>query len=445
MGRAGPPAPVDRLDPDPQRQRRGRARRPRCEHGARLHPLRHRARIGAARRDRQLRHRPGLQAPGHRRLGRRHAELGQPHRLRPLRDALAPLRLRGPAEVRREGRGEQRVGRQRGERVLQLRAGLLPARLLAAELAEQRAAKREAKQKRTHRLGPHLYEESSLAAEVPLSDELGDLIGERCIEIAKRGDDVLAQVAEGLVKGDAPGALDGGFVAGADAELEPARRDLVHGHRALSHRDRVAGVGGHDRGAEGDIGNVEQHQSQQKIWRCQAEKTQKGQAVVSGAILVSCRIHAYRKRHDPGKNYGRERDDKGKQQTVADDVADRHVIFERIPHIALQHAQQPHAILLDHWLVEPVLLAEEFDLLDVGAFSLRLQFGNISGEVIAWWQLNDNERQNADRQHRRDHDQNAAHDKRQNRVTPVPRENPGRPSWRWRKPAISRDVCINPI
>ena len=65
-----------------------------------------------------------------------------------------------------------------------------------AELAEQRAAKREAKQKRTHRLGPHLYEESSLAAEVPLSDELGgglraaklkgNLLGERLRSLQKR-------------------------------------------------------------------------------------------------------------------------------------------------------------------------------------------------------------------------------------------------------------------
>ena len=33
-----------------------------------------------------------------------------------------------------------------------------------------------------------------LTASASLSDELGDLIGERCIEIAKRGDDVLAQL-----------------------------------------------------------------------------------------------------------------------------------------------------------------------------------------------------------------------------------------------------------
>ena len=49
-----------------------------------------------------------------------------------------------------------------------------------------------------------------------------------------------------------PGALDGGLVRRSQTKDHPPRRHLIDRGRALHHRDWMAGVGGHDRGAERD-------------------------------------------------------------------------------------------------------------------------------------------------------------------------------------------------
>ena len=56
-------------------------------------------------------------------------------------------------------------------------------------------------------------------------------------------------------------------------------------------------------------------------------------------------------------------------------------------------------------LVEPVLLAQERDLLRIDRFALRLQLGDVALEIVAGRQLDDGEDDDADRDQRRDHQQ----------------------------------------
>src|SRR5689334_18765421 len=84
--------------------------------------------------------------------------------------------------------------------------------------------------------------------------------------------------------------------------------------------------------------------------------------------------------------------------------------------IALQEAVElaiarpktdPHGVLLDERLVEPVLLAQEVDFLERRLVALALQLGDLVRQIVARRQLDDRERDEADHEQRRDHDQDA--------------------------------------
>ena len=68
-------------------------------------------------------------------------------------------------------------------------------------------------------------------------------------------------------------------------ELAPAPGlvDVLFGHQAA------------DRGAEHDVGEIEQDQREQEVRRCQAEETEKGEGIVADAVLAYRRIDADRK------------------------------------------------------------------------------------------------------------------------------------------------------
>ena len=105
-----------------------------------------------------------------------------------------------------------------------------------------------------------------------------------------------------------------------------------------------------------------------------------------------------------------ERQHDGQDQPVADHGRDRQVEFERVAEVADEEAGDPAQVLLPQRLVEAVLLAQERDLLRIDRFALRLQLGDVALEVVARRQLDDDEHDDADRDQRRDHDQQAADD-----------------------------------
>src|ERR1700712_228789 len=99
------------------------------------------------------------------------------------------------------------------------------------------------------------------------------------------------------------------------------------------------------------------------------------------------RIYTDREGDHPGENDGNERHQNREKQTVADDIADRQLIFERIAEVALEKAADPEKITRDWWFVEAVFLSQEVDPAHIGAFTLRLQLGDIVTEVVAGRQI----------------------------------------------------------
>ena len=56
-------------------------------------------------------------------------------------------------------------------------------------------------------------------------------------------------------------------------------------------------------------------------------------------------------------------------------------------------------------LVEAVFLSQESDLVGVNGFTLTFQFGNVGFEIVAGWELNDDEYDKTDHQQGGDHHQ----------------------------------------
>ena len=73
-------------------------------------------------------------------------------------------------------------------------------------------------------------------------------------------------------------------------------------------------------------------------------------------------------------------------------------MLKREAEITLQHAEQPYQVLLPPRFVEPVLFPQERDLGLVNGFALALELIDVTGQIVARWQLDDHEYDHADRQ-----------------------------------------------
>ena len=182
-------------------------------------------------------------------------------------------------------------------------------------------------------------------------------------------------------------------------ELAPAHR-LVE----ILRVDQAA-----DRGAEPDVGDVEQDQRQEEVRRGEAQEADEGERVVGRAVFVGGRIDRDRERDDPGEEDGGEGDHEGQEDPVADHLADRAVILERVAEIAVQQAPGPVEILLPHRPIEAVERRADTRSCRLGALALRLQLGQHGAEIVAGRQLDDHEHDHADRDQRRHHDQQPMH------------------------------------
>ena len=163
-----------------------------------------------------------------------------------------------------------------------------------------------------------------------------------------------------------------------------------------------------DRGAEIDVGKIQQHQGEQEVGRRQAEEAQEAEGVVAQAVLAHRRVDADRKGHRVGEEDRREGNQEAEPQAVADHLIDRQLIGEGIAHVTLQHAPDPDAVLFVDRPVQAVLPAQRLDLLQVDLLAVRLKLADVGLQVIARRQLDDQEDDGADGQQRRHHDQNAA-------------------------------------
>ena len=184
------------------------------------------------------------------------------------------------------------------------------------------------------------------------------------------------------------------------------RDELAPAHRLVEilRVDQAA-----DRGAEPDVGDVEQDQRQEEVRRGEAEEADEGQRVVGPAVFVGGGIDRDRERDDPGEQDRGEGDHEGQEDAIADHLGDRAVILERVAEIAVQQAPGPVQILLPQRPIEAVERRADTRSCLLRALALRLQLGQHRGEVVAGRQLDDDEHDHADRDQRRHHDQQPMH------------------------------------
>ncbi len=172
-----------------------------------------------------------------------------------------------------------------------------------------------------------------------------------------------------------------------------------------------------------------QDQGEQEVGRGEAEKADQGQPVITPAVLVRRRVDPDRERHQPGEQDRAERDDEGEEEPLPDDVGHRPVVLEGVPHVSLHEPRDPQPVLLPHRLVQPELLAEELDLLEVRALARRLEVADQSRQEVAGRQLDDHEGDDRDEEQGRQHEQEALDE------IPAHRSAALRPGARVRHPA----------
>ena len=129
---------------------------------------------------------------------------------------------------------------------------------------------------------------------------------------------------------------------------------------------------------------------------------------IAPTVLVGRGVDPDGERDHPGEDDGREREQKGQEQAVPHHLADREVVLERVPEVPMQHPQHPGRVLLDHGAVEPVVPAQELDLLLRHPLAGGLQLGDVGAEVVALGKLDDDEHQGADDHQGGDHHEDAS-------------------------------------
>ena len=168
--------------------------------------------------------------------------------------------------------------------------------------------------------------------------------------------------------------------------------------------------------AELHVGEIHQHQRQQKVRRRQADVTQQRQAMVTPTVLVGGGVNADGKRYRPGEKNNRDVEHEGQHQSVTHHVDHRQVVFERPAPIALEQTREstlagpdadPGGVLLQKRLVQAKLVPQELHLLQRRRIALAAQLGDLVRQEVARWQLDDDEGDEADHQQCRDHQQNA--------------------------------------
>ena len=123
------------------------------------------------------------------------------------------------------------------------------------------------------------------------------------------------------------------------------------------------------------------------------------------------RVDADRKRHDVDEEHREEIQQKRQEQAVADHVRDRLVVLEGIAKVAVHEAGDPDEVLLPERLIEPVLLAQELDLLVRDPLAHRLDLGHVGRKIVARRELDDDEDEDADPNQRPYHDDETADEK----------------------------------
>ena len=116
------------------------------------------------------------------------------------------------------------------------------------------------------------------------------------------------------------------------------------------------------------------------------------------------RVDTDGKGDDPGEDDGRAGDNDGEPKAFAYDLGHRLVVFEADSHVALDEVGDPDHVLLPHGPVEAELLAVDADLFHAARFTLGLAFGDHGRQEVAGRQLDDDERDEADADQRRHHD-----------------------------------------
>src|SRR5690606_12569684 len=121
-------------------------------------------------------------------------------------------------------------------------------------------------------------------------------------------------------------------------------------------------------------------------------------------------INSDRKSNEPREQNGCKRYQYRQEDSTSNKIRHRHLIFEGVAKISLQHAPNPDEVPFYRTFVETIFAAEKFNLRLVNTFALRLQLGHITFEVIPGWKLHDCKNQRACQKKRWYHEANASND-----------------------------------
>ena len=123
------------------------------------------------------------------------------------------------------------------------------------------------------------------------------------------------------------------------------------------------------------------------------KKPEESQPVIAPTVLVGRGIHSDGECYDPGHYNSHEGNQNRQPHPVADNLADRQLVFKRITEVALKHADDPVKVAHDRRLIEAIFGAERFELIEVDAFALRSHFCCVAFEIVSRRQFNDRENQ----------------------------------------------------
>ena len=148
-------------------------------------------------------------------------------------------------------------------------------------------------------------------------------------------------------------------------------------------------------------GDPEEDEREQKAGRGNADKGYKSPEIVEDRVLIGGRVDADRHCHQPDKEGGQNRDDRGQWNACGQNFAYRLYVSERCPEIAFkQNVGDPEPVLLRQRLVQPVELAQSFDLLIGDLRACRAQAEHLHIQYVAGGKLDQDKGDNGN-----DHEQ----------------------------------------
>ena len=140
---------------------------------------------------------------------------------------------------------------------------------------------------------------------------------------------------------------------------------------------------------------VHHDKCEQKAGHRYANESHEREEVISKGVLLDGRVYANGKGKQPRQQNGRNREDHGESQTVANDVQHRQVILHGHAEVAVHYQAYPSEILHVDGFVQPILLPQHVSLFLPDDRARGGECSDVGRHKIAGGQLDDGEGEHA--------------------------------------------------